>query len=335
MRTIALVSVFTTGCMLNLDGLMPFFDPVHCTEVSESTCDPNHPDWSDDNDPDWDRACTPCDEPYDWAEEHPWREVTLDGDYIDIRPIAPEHVDVQRFPDAAGDELDAYLIRSHGEVPEIADTTIVLNHGRFVGIEHYRPRVRFLHELGYTVFVWDYRGFGKSDARQAPTLPQMMKDARLAYAHASRVAPDPDKMVVYGMSIGGIPAGEMAAEFDACSNIFEASFNSITAKIETNMAISLPGSFLTTGVAENDVKLRTSTTPTLIMHGDRDDRIHIDEAQRLFNSIPDSTPKDLVIVADAGHGLGFEGGVPEQGLTAYGEIMLDFLTEHAPECLSN
>ena len=335
MKHVAWIPLLTTGCMLNLDGLMPFFDPLHCSEVTEATCDPDHPDWSEGRDPDWDRACTPCDEPYDWAEQHPWREATLDGDYTEIRPILDDYVETQRFNDASGKELDAYLIYSHGEVPALADTTIVLNHGRFVGIEHYRPRVRFFHELGYTVFVWDYRGFGKSETTEAPTLPEMMNDARLAYRHAQSVAPDPDKMIIYGMSIGGIPAGEMAAKFDACAQMFEAAFNSITAKIETNMALSLPGSFLTTGVAENDVKLRGSTTPTLIMHGTIDDRIHINESRRLFDAIPDSTPKDLVLIDNAGHGLGFAGGVPEQGVAAYGTIMLEFLAEHAPECLSD
>lgn len=335
MKRLLWIPFATSGCMMTLDGLMPFFSPVHCSDVSEATCDPEHPDWDDGNDPDWDRACTPCDEPYDWTEAHPWREATLDGDYTDVRGIAPEYVEEQRFADKSGKDLDAYFIASHGEVPEIADITIVFNHGRFVGIEHYRPRIRFLHELGYNVFVWDYRGFGKSVATEAPTLPEMMKDARLAYQHAETVAPDAEKMIVYGMSIGGIPAGEMADQFSGCAQMFEAAFNSITAKIETNLAISLPGSFLTTGVAENDVKLSDTKTPTLIMHGDKDDRIHINEAERLFDSIPETTPKELVIIENAGHGLGFEGGIPEQGLTAYGNVMLDFLNDHAPDCLSD
>lgn len=323
-----------SGC-LTLDGLMPFFSPIHCSEISEATCDPEDPDWDPGNDPEWDRACTPCDEAYDWGEAHPWREATLDGEYTGIRGIAPERVERLPFPTKGGKDLDAYFIASHGEAPELANTTVVFNHGRFVGIEHYRPRIRYLHELGYNVFVWDYRGFGKSVPTEVPTLPEMMSDARLAYEHAESLAPDPDKMIIYGMSVGGIPAGEMAAEYRACAQFFEASFNSVTAKIETNLAISLPGSFLTTGVVENDVKLKDTKTPTLIMHGDKDDRIHLNEARSLFDSLPADIEKELVIVEDAGHGLGFEGGVPERGLDAYGTIMTDFLAERAPECMTD
>ena len=48
-------------------------------------------------------------------------------------------------------------------------------------------------------------------------------------------------MIIYGMSIGGMPAGEMAARFDSCAQMFEAAYNSVTAKIETNMAIVATG----------------------------------------------------------------------------------------------
>jgi len=102
------------------------------------------------------------------------------------------------------------------------------------------------------------------------------------------------------------------------------------------MALSLPGSFLTSGMAENDVKLRDTKTPTLIMHSDTDGRIHIDEARRLFKKIPDDTPKEMVVIKGADHGLGGDrGGIPEQGLAAYGEIMMSFLEANAPGCLAD
>jgi pimeloyl-ACP methyl ester carboxylesterase len=332
-KTLLWIPFATAGCM-TLDPLMPFFNPIHCSEISEATCDPEHADWSDANDPDWDRACTSCDEDYDWSADHPWREITLDGDYTDIRGIDATLVERLPFPTKDGKDLDAYFIESHGDVASLTDTTIVLNHGNFVGIEHYLPRIRFFHELGYNVFVWDYRGFGKSVPTDPPTLPQMMSDARLAYKHAETMVPDTDKMIIYGMSIGGMPAGEMAATYRACAQMFEASFNSVTAKIETNLSVSIPGSFLTSGVAENDVKLKDTETPTLVMHGNKDDRIHIDEAHRLYGSLPEDIAKDMVIIDGAGHGLGFRGGVPEQGLAAYGEVLSGFLAEHASDCLS-
>ncbi len=325
---------FLTGC-INVDGLLPFFDNIHCSDVSEATCDPDHKGWDKDNDPDWDRICSACDEEYDWSTEHPWREKTLDGNFTDVRSIDPDLITRAPFEIKGGKELDAYFIASHGGGNDTHEATIVLSHGRYASIEHYMPRVRFLHELGFNVFVWDYRGFGKSEPKNPPSLPQMMSDAKAAFDHAKDLAPYPDKLIIYGMSVGGIPAGEMAANRDACAQIYEAAFNSVAAKIETNLAITFPGSFLTSGVMENDKKLADTRIPALILHGDADDRIHLDEATRLFESLPEDLPKEMVIIKEAGHGIGFQGGVPEQGLTSYGRHLVDFLDDMAPDCIAD
>jgi len=234
------------------------------------------------------------------------------------------------------------MITSHGEDPKVANTTIIYNHGRFASMEHYAPRIRMLHELGFNVFAWDYRGYGKSmptDTSQSPKPPatsEWMDDSNTAFQIASTLAPDPSKLIVYGMSVGGMPAGEMVFQNpDTCATVFESAYNSITAKIETNLAISLPGGFLTTGLVENDEKLVDTKVPTMIMHGSEDDRIHLNEAETLFEAIPEDTPKEFWLVDGAEHALGgADGGVPEQGLANYGDTMKLFLESSAPTCLT-
>ncbi len=49
---------------------------------------------------------------------------------------------------------------------------------------------------------------------------------------------------------------------------------------------------------------------------------------------PDDMAKELVIFDGAGHGIGFEGGIPEAGLGAYGDVLQGFLVENAPSCVS-
>ena len=205
-----------------------------------------------------------------------------------------------------------------------------------------RPCFRMLHELGYGVFVWDYRGYGKSlpvnsaEIPAPPTNAQWNVDALEAYEQATLVAPDPAKFILYGMSVGGIPAGEMAYQKSACALVFEASFNSIESKIETNLSLSIPGSFLTTGLVENSVKLSNTTIPTLVLQGAQDDRIHLDEAEALYDALPEDLPKDFILIAEAGHGLGGpSGGIPEQGLSAYGAYLWTFLTGSATDCLTS
>ena len=109
----------------------------------------------------------------------------------------------------------------------------------------------------------------------------------------------------------------------------------MTLKVETNLSLSLPGSFLTSGLAENHLKLTESTIPALILRAGEDNRIHPQEVQALYDALPEDTPKRMLEVEGAYHGIGFEGSIPAQGLGAYEDILMSFLEELAPDCLSD
>ena len=207
-----------SGC-LTVDGLLPFHNETHCSEVSEETCE-NEEVY-------WDKACTPCDQDYDWDGEIPWREMTVqDHDGISVNDIlGTDDIRIEdaslvtRVPFESEDGeaiLDAYFLSSNGRNPELANTTIVYSHGNKSGIEHYLPRVAMLHALGSRVYYWDYRGYGKSmdkgseEKSALPTLVQWVSDARLAYEQARSLAPDSSKMIIYGKSLGGFPGMEQA-----------------------------------------------------------------------------------------------------------------------------
>ena len=325
------VMFFTLSSCVTLDALLPFHGNIPCGEVDETTCDKEDI---------WDAVCLTCEQEYDWTKEYDWREKTLDT-LEGIRPVDTEVVAAGWTTEDGTYDLDAYLIPAHGDEPELADTTIIFNHGRYASIEHYAPRVRFFHELGYTVFVWDYRGYGKSlptdDSVEpsAPATADWMSDALAAFDRAKELAPNPDRLVIYGMSVGGMPAGEMAYKREACAQVYEAAYNSISAKVETNLALSMPGSFLTTGLVENELKLADTTIPALVIHGDLDDRILIDEVERLYEALPEDLPKEFVTIAGGGHGMGGIGGVPEQGVGAYGDHLEGFFSTHAPDCIGS
>lgn len=323
--TIVALILGLVSCV-TLDAMLPFHDNVHCSEVTPETC-------GGESDP-WDRVCHTCDQPYDWAADYPWREESLDT-LTTIRAIDSETVVDADFRTADGlATLDAYFIPAHGEVPELAGTTIVYNHGQFAGIEHYLPRIRLLHELGFAVFVWDYRGYGKSQPNETPTTDQWMSDARKALEEARFYAPDGARLVVYGFSLGGIPAGEMADVGPVCAQIFEAAFVSVREQLKSNMALALPGSHLTSGEMENDVKLADTIRPTLVMQGTADRRFRRETAQHFYDALPDDVPKSLVFIEGAGHGIGGNGGVAEAGYGAYGDHVIGFLREKAPACIS-
>jgi fermentation-respiration switch protein FrsA (DUF1100 family) len=311
-----------SGC-LNLDSFV--FNPIHCSTVGPDTCE-------DSGKPSWDQACVPCEEEYDWARGYDWIEGTLDPGTPQVRPIDPSTV--QRLSIATDDgeaQLDAYFIPSHGEDPALAATTVLYNHGNYMGIEHYAPRARFLHEAGYGVFIWDYRGFGKSTPEGTPSTDQFLADAHTARAVAETVVPDPTRVIVYANSLGGIPAVEMSLPAPPCALMLEAAFTSMSRISRSNSGSSFAESMFSTNNYDNVAKLQGYPGPLLVLAGDEDNFFPLEDERELYEAA--AGPKELWVAQGAKHGIS-NGGVPEAGLTPYFEAMRGFLDTHAPGCLT-
>jgi hypothetical protein len=297
------------GC-LTLDGFV--YNPVHCTEVGPATCAEEEEFWS--------RVCTPCEQPYDLTRDYPWREQTLPSGAT-VRPIGVVERFVLRTEDGEG-ELDALWIPGWGDA---AQTTLVYNHGNYAGIEHYLPRVRLLHELGYSQLVWDYRGYGKSEPAETPSPAQLMADARLVLEEASLRAPDPGRVVPYGFSLGALPAVEMALSGKVCALVLEAPFTSLGRISARSAGVGMGEALLSEGLFDNHRKMRDVRAPTLLFAAARDELFPLDEHERLLERA--AGPTRLVVVEGAYHGLS-KGGVVEQGLAPYGEALEDWLVKH-------
>lgn len=305
----------------DLDALV--HNPVHCSWVGESTCQgPAEV---------WDQICVPCDEEYDWEKEYDWQEGTIDGGQT-VRPIPNDSVtrDTIETEDGAG-SLDLYFLPAHGDDPALAEITVVYNHGNYAGVEHYQPRMRFLHEAGYSVLAWDYRGYGKSEPPAAPTAAEFLADARQIRALVGDYVPDPERVVVYANSLGGIPAIEMALSEEPCALFLEAPFVSLNRAGIANTGVSMPEGLLSMGEFENIEKIKGYDGPLLTMVGTADQVIPHDDVADLHDNAPG--PKEIWSRPGVKHGIGQGGGVPEGGLTDYYETMESFLYDTAPGCL--
>ena len=294
----------------------------HCTQVTEATC--NDMEY-------WDRLCTACDDTYDLNREYEWHPKTLlEGESVrDILTVVQE---AQLTTEDGEGTLFVYYVPGHGEDAGLADTTIVYNNGNFANIEHYVPRIRFLHQAGYNLVIWDYRGYGKSLPDANPTPEQFMSDARQVWEYAKTQAPDASKMISYGFSLGGVPATEMALSNEQCALMLEAILPSISVVTESAATVTLPETFLSAGEYDNVAKLKEITKPTFVFHGDQDRKFPVWASEKLFEAA-NTEAKDFWLVPGAFHGL-TKGAIPEQGLTQYLDKLRAFLVEHAPDCLS-
>lgn len=302
-----------------------FHNPVNCADIGPATCE--------DKDDPWGKLCTPCDEPYDFGLDYAWTEATLGG--LSVRPIDGSTVQQSRFTTDDGlAELDAFFIPAHGDDPDLARITVIYNHGNYASLEHYLPRIRLLHELGFSVYAWDYRQYGKSDAVGAPSGEQFIADSRTALLQAKALAEaqTAGPLLIYGYSLGGIPAVEMALQDQACGLILETPFTSVKAAGISNSAVGMPGGFIASGLYENVDKISGYEGPLLLMAGDADTVFTEQDLVALYDNAPG--PKQLWILPGIGHGIGGSGGVPEAGLGAYFDTIQGFLQETAPGCLA-
>lgn len=308
------------GC-LNFDAFV--FNGVHCSTVPADGCVGDGP---------WDSLCAACDEPLDWDTPFPFREdfpsMLAEGE--DIRGIVPAGVERTVIPSTDGlAEIDTYWIPSHGENAAVANTTIFYNHGNYGGVEHYRGRLRVLHELGYNVFVWDFRGFGKSNPATHPTPDEFLADARQMRTAVNALAPDPSQVVVYGYSLGAIPAIEASVAEPGCALVLEAPFTSFSATSEQNTRANVPDTYLSSGAFDNVRKVADYAGPLFAFVGEEDGRFPPDGVREIVDNAPGTT--EFWVLPGVEHGIS-DGGVVEAGMAAYAERIEAFLGANT-DCL--
>jgi pimeloyl-ACP methyl ester carboxylesterase len=312
-----LLPLLLVGCV-NLDGFA--FNPVHCSTVSEETCSPDTIEW--------DRICLACDEPYDWGKDYPWFPMTLEAGES-VRPA----VGVVQHSVESEDGLatfDAYFLPSHGGDPALASTTIFYNHGNYAGVEHYAPRARVLHELGYNVFIWDYRGYGKTLPEFAPTTTEFLEDARQMREFVKTVAPDPERVVVYGYSLGAVAAVEAALAEPGCALLLEAPFTGSSALGRENALVGFPETFLSDGSFDNIEKIRGYDAPLFAFVGTDDTRFPPSSVEKIVENA--GGVSELWVLDGVRHGVS-DIGVVEAGMGEYGRRIRGFLEGSAPGCL--
>jgi pimeloyl-ACP methyl ester carboxylesterase len=128
-----------------------------------------------------------------------------------------------------------------------------------------------IHRAGAAVLMIDYRGLGRS-SRQALTEATMYEDAEAAWQELRWHQPDPALRLVYGHSLGGAVALELAARYpDVNGVVVEAAPTSIAALLrESWVARIYPVDAILAGRFDAAAKIRRLGAPLLVVHGKRD-----------------------------------------------------------------
>ena len=150
-----------------------------------------------------------------------------------------------------------------------------------------------LHRLKLNVFLFDYRGYGKS--RGLPTEQGTYRDARAAYEVVRAKYQDEDSppVIVHGQSLGGAVAIQLALDKPVRGLIVESSFSSVV-DIGEKLYPFLPIRWFCWFRYDSIAKVGRLNLPKLFAHSAHDDLIPYDLGEKLYRAA--CPPKNFVLL---------------------------------------
>jgi fermentation-respiration switch protein FrsA (DUF1100 family) len=103
---------------------------------------------------------------------------------------------------------------------------VLFCHGNAGNISHRLDSLLMFHRMGYSVLIFDYRGYGRSTGK--PTEPGTYLDAEAAWRHLTRTrGMAPRSIVVFGESLGGAVGAWLAARHPPGALVLASTFTSV------------------------------------------------------------------------------------------------------------
>lgn len=224
--------------------------------------------------------------------------------FINSQIFFPEARLVQTPADYGLAYEDVWLTTSDGVklhswlVPGPAGGPLLLFlHGNAGNISHRVENLDLLNNLGLSVLILDYRGYGLSQGGISEA--GLYADCVAAYEHAASLARrEGRKLVIFGRSLGGVGAVYLAGRRPCHGLILESTFTNLGDMAAVHFPI--PG--LKGGLSsrfDSLSRIAAVRAPLLFLHGDRDDIVPQKLGRRLFEAA--TGPKQWVNLAGAGH----------------------------------
>jgi uncharacterized protein len=169
-------------------------------------------------------------------------------------------------------------------IPGDGRYTILFCHGNAGNISTRLDKIVLLYGVQVNLFFFDYRGYGVSEG--APSERGLYTDTRAAYEYmVNRLKIRPDRIIVYGESLGGAPAIDLASKVQTAGVIVEGAF-SRAADIARRLQPFVPP-FLISVKFDSLSKITRVRVPKLFIHSKDDGIIPIDLAEKLYRAAPE------------------------------------------------
>jgi len=175
--------------------------------------------------------------------------------------------------------------------------TVMVFNGNAGNRAHRLPLAQALAAEGLAVLLLDYRGFGGNPG--SPTEAGLKADARGALNYLLRRPDvDPKRLVYFGESLGSAVAVDLAVDHQPAALILRSPFTSATDVARVHYWF-LPVQWLLRDRFASIDRIADVRAPLLIVAGDRDGIVPIDQSRRLFEAA--NAPKSFLVIQGADH----------------------------------
>ncbi len=177
---------------------------------------------------------------------------------------------------------------------------VLFCHGNAGNISHRLDSIQIFHGLGLGVLIFDYRGYGKSEG--SPDEEGTYIDAEAAWDYLVNVLHvKPQRIVLFGRSLGSAVAAEVALRKQAGALIMESGFTSVP-DLGKKFFPHLPVRLISRYHYESINKVGRIKIPKLFIHSPDDEIVPYEQGVRLFERA--SEPKEFFRII-GGHNEGF------------------------------
>ncbi len=156
--------------------------------------------------------------------------------------------------------------------------------------------VEIQKHVSVNALIVDYRGYGKSTGK--PTIQGVIKDAYAMYKYLIERGFKPNDISLYGRSLGGAIALELAIQEKVKSIVVQSSFSSLK-DIAHDLYPMLPGLIIKNRFLNSKHLIKKINIPILISHGSLDEVVPVSHSYKLFELA--NKPKKLLILEGAMH----------------------------------
>lgn len=201
--------------------------------------------------------------------------------------------------------------------PPAGKPVLIYFHGNGGNIGYRAPRLSQFTSVGLGVLMPEYRGYGGNAGQ--PTEEGLYADAVAAMEFLKAEGLGPERIIVYGESLGTGVATRIASERQVAALVLEAPYTSITAMAGQQFSF-LPVSLLLKDRYDSLSRIAQVRAPILIFRGEHDEIVPPALGRELFDAAKE--PKEFWSVPEAGHNDLYRHGAAE--------AVIDFLRRRVP-----